>query len=79
MYTYAVCAPPRRFLALPYPIPPHEKKTFPALPCRMVILVSITYSRPEIGSILDLLERFLNSKVHSLYYGGAMTGQQMFC
>ena len=55
------------------------KKTFPALPCRMVILVSITYSRPEIGSILDLLERFLNSKVYSLYYGGAMTGQQMFC
>ena len=58
---------------------PHEKKTFLTLPCRMVILVSITYSRPEIGSILDLLERFLKSKVHSLYCWGAMTVQQMFC
>ena len=49
---------------------PHEKKTYLTLPCRMVILVSITYCRSEIGSILDLLERFLKSKVHSLLLRG---------
>ena len=64
---HSMCPAPQIFgLALPHLAP--WKKTFPALPCRMVILVSITYSRPEIGSILDLLERFLNSKVHFIYH-----------
>ena len=75
---HSMC-PARQIFGLALPCPAHEKKTFLTLPCRMVILVSITYSRPEIGSILDLLERFLKSKVHSLYCWGAMMGQQMFC
>ena len=37
---------------------PHEKETFLTLPCRMVILVSITYSRPEIGAFSKILSPY---------------------